>query len=129
MPLQAPIRVFNAAMSSSPKWLASTSIGSSMILPGFPACAFLDHEQALTAAEIALAWVLRKPEISCAVIGTTRMRHLLANLQASGKTIDAGPSGENTQSSAEFRSVILDSAAPCDPSPQRRRLVRISCAA
>jgi aryl-alcohol dehydrogenase-like predicted oxidoreductase len=50
---------------------------------------FLDHEQALTAAEIALAWVLRKPEIGCAMIGTTRMRHLLANLRASGKTIDA----------------------------------------
>jgi aryl-alcohol dehydrogenase-like predicted oxidoreductase len=50
---------------------------------------FLDHEQVLTAAEIALAWVLRKPEIGCAMIGTTRMRHLLANLRASGKTIDA----------------------------------------
>jgi 1-deoxyxylulose-5-phosphate synthase len=51
---------------------------------------FLDHQQPLTAAEIALAWVLRKPEISCAMIGTTRMRHLLANLRASGATIDAG---------------------------------------
>ena len=48
---------------------------------------FLRREQRLTAAEIALAWVLRKPEISCAVLGTTRMSHLLANLQASGATI------------------------------------------
>jgi aryl-alcohol dehydrogenase-like predicted oxidoreductase len=48
---------------------------------------FLEHEQRLAAGEIALAWVLRKPEISCAVLGTTRMPHLLANLQASGKTI------------------------------------------
>ena len=49
---------------------------------------FLAHGQRLTAAEIALAWVLRKPEISCAIFGTTRMSHLLANLQASGETID-----------------------------------------
>jgi len=48
---------------------------------------FLDHEKALTAAEIALAWVLRNPGISSAMIGTTRMRHLLANLRASGETI------------------------------------------
>jgi aryl-alcohol dehydrogenase-like predicted oxidoreductase len=45
---------------------------------------FLEHGQRLGGAEIALAWVLRKPEISCAVLGTTRMSHLLANLQASG---------------------------------------------
>jgi aryl-alcohol dehydrogenase-like predicted oxidoreductase len=48
---------------------------------------FLKQEQPLAAAEIALAWVLRKPEISCAVLGTTRMPHLLANLRASGETI------------------------------------------
>jgi aryl-alcohol dehydrogenase-like predicted oxidoreductase len=45
---------------------------------------FLSLEQPATAAEIALAWVLRKPEISSAMIGTTRMRHLLADLRASG---------------------------------------------
>ncbi len=49
---------------------------------------FLEQEQRLTAAEIALAWVLRKPEISSATFGTTRMSHLLANLRASGATID-----------------------------------------
>jgi aryl-alcohol dehydrogenase-like predicted oxidoreductase len=48
---------------------------------------FLEQEQHLAAGEIALAWVLRKPEISCAVLGTTRMPHLLANLQASGETV------------------------------------------
>jgi aryl-alcohol dehydrogenase-like predicted oxidoreductase len=48
---------------------------------------FLEQEQRPTATEIALAWVLRKPEISCAVLGTTRMSHLLANLQASGATL------------------------------------------
>jgi aryl-alcohol dehydrogenase-like predicted oxidoreductase len=49
---------------------------------------FLEQEQRLTAAEIALAWVLRRPEISCATFGTTRMSHLLANLRASGAAID-----------------------------------------
>jgi aryl-alcohol dehydrogenase-like predicted oxidoreductase len=48
---------------------------------------FLEHEAPLTGGEIALAWVLRKPEISCAILGTTRMPHLLANLRASGETI------------------------------------------
>jgi 1-deoxyxylulose-5-phosphate synthase len=48
---------------------------------------FLEHQGPLTGGEIALAWVLRKPEISCAVLGTTRMTHLLANLRASGKII------------------------------------------
>jgi aryl-alcohol dehydrogenase-like predicted oxidoreductase len=49
---------------------------------------FLAKEQRLTAPEIALAWVLRKPEIGCAVPGTTRMSHLLANLKVSGETLD-----------------------------------------
>jgi aryl-alcohol dehydrogenase-like predicted oxidoreductase len=48
---------------------------------------FLEHEGRLTSAEIALAWVLRKPEISCAVLGTTRMSHLLANVRASGEIL------------------------------------------
>jgi aryl-alcohol dehydrogenase-like predicted oxidoreductase len=48
---------------------------------------FLNLEPSATAAEIALAWVLRKPEIGSAMIGTTRMRHLLANLRASGATL------------------------------------------
>lgn len=48
---------------------------------------FLENQAPLTSGQIALAWVLRKPEISCAVIGTTRMPHLLANLRASGKII------------------------------------------
>ena len=49
---------------------------------------FLEEQRPLTGGEIALAWVLRKPEISCAVLGTTRMPHLLANLRASGRIID-----------------------------------------
>lgn len=49
---------------------------------------FLNDLGPVTGGEIALAWILRKPEITCAVLGTTRMSHLLANLRASGKIID-----------------------------------------
>ena len=49
---------------------------------------FLDDKTRSTGGEIALAWVLRKPEISCAVLGTTRMPHLLDNLRASGEILD-----------------------------------------
>jgi aryl-alcohol dehydrogenase-like predicted oxidoreductase len=48
---------------------------------------FLDDKERPTGGEIALAWVLRKPEISCAVLGTTRMPHLLDNLRASGERL------------------------------------------
>ena len=49
---------------------------------------FLDDKTRPAGGEIALAWVLRKPEISCAVLGTTRMPHLLDNLRASGEILD-----------------------------------------
>ena len=48
---------------------------------------FIDDEIGWTGSEIALAWVLRSPEVSCAVVGTTRMAHLLANLRASGRSV------------------------------------------
>jgi aryl-alcohol dehydrogenase-like predicted oxidoreductase len=48
---------------------------------------FLEREAPFTGGEIALAWVLRRPEIGCAIFGTTRTSHLLANLRASGATI------------------------------------------
>lgn len=48
---------------------------------------FLNRDETSPASQIALAWVLRRPEISCAVIGTTRMDHLLENIQASGKAL------------------------------------------
>jgi aryl-alcohol dehydrogenase-like predicted oxidoreductase len=51
---------------------------------------FLNDEENWTAGEIALAWVLRNPDISCAVFGTTRLRHLLSILNASGRTLDEG---------------------------------------
>ena len=50
---------------------------------------FLNEEKDHTAGEIAMAWVLANPEISCAVFGTTRLPHLLSTLKASGKPLDA----------------------------------------
>ena len=50
---------------------------------------FLNDGRDGTGGEIALAWVLRNPDVSCAVLGTTRMAHLLDNLRASGKIISA----------------------------------------
>jgi aryl-alcohol dehydrogenase-like predicted oxidoreductase len=64
---------------------------------------FLEHQGPLTGGEIALAWVLRKPEISCAVLGTTRMPHLLANLRASGKTIGDELLQKIHQAQSDFR--------------------------
>jgi 1-deoxyxylulose-5-phosphate synthase len=48
---------------------------------------FINQDETAPAIQIALAWVLRRPEISCAVFGTTRMVHLLENIQASGKAL------------------------------------------
>jgi len=49
---------------------------------------FLKDEKGWTAAEIALAWVLKNSDISCAVFGTTRLSHLLALLRATGRTLN-----------------------------------------
>jgi len=48
---------------------------------------FINSDETLPASQIALAWVLRRPEVSCAVIGTTRMEHLLENIHASDKSL------------------------------------------
>jgi len=50
---------------------------------------FLNTLPGWTAAQAALAWVLSNAHISSAVIGTTRLKHLLENLEVSGKTMDA----------------------------------------
>jgi len=50
---------------------------------------FLNDEKGWTAGEIALAWVLADPDVSCAVFGTTRLPHLVAILKTSGRTLDA----------------------------------------
>lgn len=50
---------------------------------------FLSQLPEMTAAQAALAWVLANENVSCAVVGTTRMRHLTDNLGASGMTLSA----------------------------------------
>lgn len=48
---------------------------------------FLSQLPDMTGAQAALAWVLGDANVSCAVVGTTRMRHLTENLAASGMTL------------------------------------------
>jgi aryl-alcohol dehydrogenase-like predicted oxidoreductase len=45
-------------------------------------------EQAgLTMVQLALAWVLRRPEVSSAIIGASRPEHVHRNVEASGVTL------------------------------------------
>ncbi|WP_312164102.1 aldo/keto reductase [Phenylobacterium sp.] len=48
---------------------------------------FLGELPGMTASQAALAYVLADANVSCAVVGTTRMAHLVENLDASGKTL------------------------------------------
>jgi len=43
----------------------------------------------MATGQLALAWILRRPEISCAITGATRVSQLKENLAASGMTLDA----------------------------------------
>jgi aryl-alcohol dehydrogenase-like predicted oxidoreductase len=42
----------------------------------------------MTLPQLALAWVLRRPEVSSAIIGATRPQQVAENCAASGKTLD-----------------------------------------
>lgn len=48
---------------------------------------FLNDQPGLSGAQAALAWVLGHAEISCAVVGATRMAHLAEDISASGMTL------------------------------------------
>ena len=48
---------------------------------------FLSQIPDMTASQAALAYVLANPNVSCAVVGTTRMAHLIENLGASGMSL------------------------------------------
>lgn len=61
---------------------------------------FLNDEKEWTAGEIAAAWVLANPNISCAVFGTTRLPHLQSIINASGRTLD-GPLATRIARAAE----------------------------
>jgi aryl-alcohol dehydrogenase-like predicted oxidoreductase len=50
---------------------------------------FLSRLPGLSSAQVALAYVLANPDVSCAVMGTTRMAHLKENLAASGLSLPA----------------------------------------
>lgn len=50
---------------------------------------FLRDLPDMSASQAALAYVLADPNVSCAVVGTTRMSHLLENLAASGMSLSA----------------------------------------
>ena len=43
----------------------------------------------LTVAQLALAWILRLPEISCAIVGATKVEQLKENLGAAGVRLTA----------------------------------------
>lgn len=49
--------------------------------------AFLHQQPGISGAQAALAYVLAHRDVACAVMGTTRMTHLLENLDASGRTL------------------------------------------
>lgn len=49
----------------------------------------LASESGLTLAQLALAWVLRRPEISSAIIGATRPEQVIENAAASGVVLDS----------------------------------------
>nr|QQZ48814.1 aldo/keto reductase [Phenylobacterium glaciei] len=48
---------------------------------------FLHRRAEISGAQAALAYVLANPNVACAVTGTTRMAHLLDNLDASGRVL------------------------------------------
>jgi aryl-alcohol dehydrogenase-like predicted oxidoreductase len=48
---------------------------------------FLHRQPGITGSQAALAWVLANPDVSAAVVGTTRMAHLRDDLAASGLTL------------------------------------------
>ena len=51
---------------------------------------FLNQQPGMTGAQAALSYVLRHPEVSCAVVGATRMAHLIDDLAASGMDLPGG---------------------------------------
>lgn len=50
---------------------------------------FINRIEGMSGAQVALAWVLKNPHISSAVLGTTQMPHLLENIAVSGGSIDS----------------------------------------
>lgn len=49
----------------------------------------LAGELGLTMTQLALAWILRRPEVSSVITGATRVEHVLSSVQATGVRLDA----------------------------------------
>jgi aryl-alcohol dehydrogenase-like predicted oxidoreductase len=64
---------------------------------------FMNEDTQLSGSQLALAWALRRPEISCAVIGTTRLAHLMENIQASGLQLSESQLGKLTAARNDVR--------------------------
>ena len=47
------------------------------------------EDAGMTMAQLALAWVLREPNVASAIVGATRPEQIRENVAASGKTLDA----------------------------------------
>ena len=62
----------------------------------------MNKDKELSGSQLALAWVLRRPEIGCAVIGTTRLNHLLENIRASGLQLSESQLGKLTSARSEL---------------------------
>lgn len=65
---------------------------------------FLNEQPGWTAGAIALAWVLANHHVSCAVFGTTRLPHLLAAVDVSGRRLDSGLMARIKQAAGAKRS-------------------------
>jgi aryl-alcohol dehydrogenase-like predicted oxidoreductase len=81
--------------------------------------AWVAKRSAGTCSQVALAWVLRRPEVTCAIIGATAVEQLEENLQA----------GELKLSEAEWKEVEREIAGPAAraaraPKPPTRRLAK-----
>jgi len=50
----------------------------------------LAHERGVEPARLALAWVLRRPEVSAAIVGASRPEQVRANAAAADLELDAG---------------------------------------
>jgi aryl-alcohol dehydrogenase-like predicted oxidoreductase len=59
------------------------------VLAGVQRLRPIAQELSLTLPQLALAWVLRRPEVSSAIIGATRPEQISENARASGVSLDA----------------------------------------
>ena len=60
------------------------------VLAGVQKLKPIAQELGLTLAQLALAWVLRRPEVSSAIVGASRPEQVEDNAKASGVKLDAG---------------------------------------